>query len=237
MRQKLATLVAIFLAASLVITVKATYTLSDGIDGYVYGNGMPVEGITVYVYNSSDMLEGYSVEAGNTQGTLGTDVTDVNGYFHIAWLYAHGTTYKVVAVTPVGNLTQYTTVNCGSTVRLCFNYSYGGEPFTIGYWKNHLENWPVSELTIGGVTLDTTALMNILWNANSKDATSMLAAQLIGAKLNVANGASASTEVLDAIEDADDFLEMHPLGSNPRGADREYALMLKDTLDYFNNGY
>ena len=74
-------------------------------------------------------------------------------------------------------------------------------------------------------------------NAKAKDATHMLAAQLIAAKLNVLNGAYASEEVLEAIDDADAFLTAHPYGSNPRGADRSYALALKDTLDDFNNGY
>lgn len=238
MRNKIATLVAIFLAASLVMTVKASYTLSDGIDGYVYGNGMPVQGITVHVYNSADALEGYGVEEGNTQGALGTDITDVNGYFHIAWLYAHSGTYKVVAETPVGDLIQYVTVDCGATVRVCFYYSDGGEPLTPGYWKNHPEAWPIESIMIGGITYTKAEALEILWMANAKDATYQLASHLIAAKLNVANGVTAPTSVLNAIADADDFLENdYPLGTNPRGADREYALWLKDILDNFNNGF
>ena len=236
MKHKMATLLAIFLVASLVMTVSACYGLGDGIDGYVYGNGMPAEGITVRVYNAADELEGYSVEAGNTQGTLGTDVTDANGYFHIAWLYASCTTYKVVAETPVGDLIEYVTVCCGSTVRVCFSYSDGGEPLTPGYWKNHPDAWPIESVTIGGITYTKAEAIELL-DSNAKDATYKLASHLIAAKLNVANGVSASTFVLDAIEDADAFLSTHPLGSDPRGADRDYALGLKDILDNFNNGF
>jgi hypothetical protein len=74
---------------------------------------------------------------------------------------------------------------------------------------------------------------------DANDATSMLAAQLIAAKLNVLNNACpGSSTVFDtyAMNDADTFLVSHPLGSNPQGADRTYALMLKDILDSFNNG-
>lgn len=229
------TIVAILLAASLIMSVKASYSLSDGIDGYVWGNGMPAEGITVRIYNSADALEGYGVNDDMSQGMLGTDVTDSSGYFHIAWLYAHSGTYKVVAETPVGDIVKYVVVHCDGTTRVCFEYCTGDGMFTIGYWKNHEEDWPVLELTIGGVLIDQEALLDILKNARAKDATYMLAAQLVGAKLNVANGAYAPTEVLDAIEDADAFLSSFPMGSDPRGADRGYGLDLKDILDEYNN--
>jgi hypothetical protein len=235
MKHKLMTLTAILLAATLIMNVQASYSLSDGIDGYVYGNGMPAEGITVWVFNSADALEGYGVNDDDSQGMFGTDITDASGYFHIAWLYAHGGTYKVIAETPVGNITKYVTVYCGGTTRVCFEYSCGNGMFTIGYWKNHPDAWPVTELTIGGITYDMAGLMTILWNAKSKDATEMLAAQLVAAKLNVATGAYAPTEVLDAITDADAFLAMYPIGSDPQDMDRQYALDLKDILDGYNN--
>jgi len=237
MRHKLILgLIGFWLVATLTIPAHASYSISEGIDGYVYGNGMPVEGIYVHVYNASDMHEGYGVNPDNSQGMPGVDITDADGYFHIAWLAGYGNTYKVVAETPVGDLVQYVQVNCGQTTRVCFNYSYGAEPFTMGYWKNHPEAWPVTSLEIGGITYTQEQLLWILENANAKDATCMLAAQLIAAKLNVANGAS-SPSISDTIDDADMFLMSHPLGSDPRGADRSYALELKDALDYFNNGY
>jgi len=235
MKQKLFAVLALFLTLSLVMTVKASYGLSDGIDGYVYGNGLPAVGITVRVYNAADALEGYGVNDDNSPGALGTDVTDVNGYFHIAWLYAHSGTYKVVAETPVGNLIQYVTVNCGATTSVCFSYSCGGEPNTPGYWKNHPEAWPIESVTIGGITYTKAQAIELLDGANAKDATYKLASHLIAAKLNVASGVSAPTSVINAITEADTFLSTHPLGSDPQGADRDYALALKDILDAFNN--
>jgi hypothetical protein len=229
-------LIAFLMLASMTFSAHATWTIKDGIDGYVYGNGKPVEGIVVRVYrvsDSSEIPEGYDVSLGYGVGELGKATTNMSGYFHIAWLYAWGSTYKVVAETPVGDIVNYVTVYCGSTTQVNFCYYYY---YTIGYWKTHPEAWPVDSLTIGGVPYTQKQLLGILWNAKAKDATSMLAAQLIAAKLNVENGVDP-TSISDTISDADEFLTIYPLGSNPRGVDREYALMLKDALDYFNNGY
>ncbi len=139
MKQKAILAIAtVVLLATFTAVAHATYTINEGVDGYVYGNGMPAEGIYVRVYNSTDQLEGYGVEPGPTQGLPGTDITDASGYFHIAWLSGLGNTYKVVAETPVGDLEQYVQVGCGSTVRLCFNFCYGEPGLTPGFWKNNL---------------------------------------------------------------------------------------------------
>lgn len=115
-------------------------------------------------------------------------------------------------------------------------------PRSMGYWKNHPEAWPVEEITIGNVTYTKEEALTILWEANAKDATRMLAAQLIAAKLNRLAGTSASfwrydklINIDEVISDADSFLIDHPLGSDPRYDDRETALWLKDLLDAYNN--
>src|SRR5262249_18358203 len=53
---------------------------------------------------------------------------------------------------------------------------------TMGYWKNHASAWPVSSLTIGGITYSKAQALKILNDSNSQDPTKMLAAQLIAAK-------------------------------------------------------
>ncbi len=118
-------------------------------------------------------------------------------------------------------------------------------PHSMGYWKNHPENWPVDEIDIGNVTYTKEEALTILKEANAKDATKMLAAQLIAAKLNRISGASPwfshncncanSLSIDDIIEEADTFLTNHSIGSDPRGEDREVALQLKNTLDAYNN--
>jgi LruC domain-containing protein len=107
-------------------------------------------------------------------------------------------------------------------------------PHTIGYWKNHPNDWPVEEVAAGGVTYSKAQAIQILKNAKAKDATHMLTAQLIAAKLSVADG--GPVDVLPVIEAADAFLVLFPYGSNPQGDDRVYALAVKDQLDGYNNG-
>jgi len=117
-------------------------------------------------------------------------------------------------------------------------------PRSKGYWKTRPEAWPVEEIEIGNITYTKEEALAILWGANAKDATKMLAAQLIAAKLNRIAGVSACfyychklVNIDDVISDTDSFLVNHPLGSDPRGEDREAALWFKDLLDAYNNQY
>ena len=106
--------------------------------------------------------------------------------------------------------------------------------YTIGYWKNHPEAWPVDTIEIGGITYTKAAVLDLLWNAKAKYATKMLAAQLIAAILNVESGASPPGTTID---DANAFLSIHPIGVKLSKADRAEALSLKDILDSYNNGF
>lgn len=72
-------------------------------------------------------------------------------------------------------------------------------------------------------------------DANSKDATDMLAAQLIAAQLNIAKFGAGTSDILQIISDSNDFLILHPVGSDPQGDDRTDAIELKDLLDKYNN--
>ncbi|UCH32398.1 MAG: DUF11 domain-containing protein [Candidatus Bathyarchaeota archaeon] len=115
-------------------------------------------------------------------------------------------------------------------------------PHSKGYWKNHAEAWPVDWIEIGDLNYTKEEAIDILESANSKDATQMLAAQLIAAKLNRLAGARQDfchcDEVInidEVIEDADEFLLEYPLGSDPQDEARQNALKLKDWLDAYNN--
>ena len=112
-----------------------------------------------------------------------------------------------------------------------------GEPRTPGYWKNHPEAWQMQTVTIGGVEYSQAEAIDLL-GSNAKDATYKLASHLIAAELNAASafyGTYNPNTVRSYINQANAFLTEHPLGSNPQGADRNYALALKDWLDTFNN--
>ncbi len=105
---------------------------------------------------------------------------------------------------------------------------------SIGFWKNHPNNWSTTQLVIGNQTLNQSQALDILNNARARDMTYQLAAQLIAAKLNVAAG--ATNLVASTITAADNFLVSSPIGSDPSGDQRQTAEALKDTLDAYNNG-
>jgi len=126
--------------------------------------------------------------------------------------------------------------------RSCVRVTPKFYPRSMGYWKNHPEAWPVNEMQIGNVTLSKEQALEILKQANARDATRMLAAQLIAAKLNRLSEASPffdccrkTINIDDVIENADSFLATHHLCSDPRGDARQQALQLKDMLDAYNN--
>jgi hypothetical protein len=104
-----------------------------------------------------------------------------------------------------------------------------------GYWKNHPEEWPVESLTLGGVSYTQDELLEIYSMPPSGDATYIVARHLITAKLNVANGAR-SHDADVAIKAADEWLESYPLGSFPRGAERQEGIRLGNDLNRYNSG-
>jgi hypothetical protein len=107
--------------------------------------------------------------------------------------------------------------------------------YTVGYWKEHPWDWPVSRLTIGGYSYKKWTLLSILDTPPEGDATYILAHQLIAAKLNAATG--ADTDAVDAaITAADDWLEENPLGSDPGGSTRDEGIALATTLENYNSG-
>jgi hypothetical protein len=115
-------------------------------------------------------------------------------------------------------------------------------PLSMGYWKNRAEAWPVDWIEIGDTNYTKEEAIDILEGANAKDATRMLAAQLIAAKLNRLSGAcphfyycDESVDIDEIIEDAHEFLAENPLGSDPQDEDRKHSLQLKDLLDAYNN--
>jgi hypothetical protein len=115
-------------------------------------------------------------------------------------------------------------------------------PHSIGYWKNHPNAWPVDWLEVGDTNYTKAEAIALLKGANAKDATNMLTAQLIAAKLNRLAGACPDfryrgdpVDINEVIDDADAFLVEHPLGADPRDDARQAALRLKDWLDAYNN--
>ena len=115
--------------------------------------------------------------------------------------------------------------------------SVGKCPLSHGYWKNNLTLWTVPSLTLGTVSYPKAELAAILNGPGTKDASVILARQLIAAKLNVLYGADA-TPVATAISQADALLgSSHvPFGVPPNSPLGTSMTDRSRTLAEFNNG-
>jgi len=113
----------------------------------------------------------------------------------------------------------------------------GGCVFGFGYWKNHPQAWPVTELQLGNVTYTQDQLLSIMHEPVRGNGLVSLAHHLITAKLNVANGADPSC-IQQTIADADALigdLVVPPVGDGylaPRDVNA-----LKDTLEDYDEGH
>jgi plastocyanin len=110
------------------------------------------------------------------------------------------------------------------------NCTYGS-----GYWRRHLDNWPIAVVTLGGHIYAKEEASAILERPPQGDATYLLARRLIPAKLNVAQGADPNA-IINTIVAADEWLMQHPLGSSPRNPERRQGLQLAEILENFNSG-
>jgi hypothetical protein len=110
---------------------------------------------------------------------------------------------------------------------------------TQGYWKTHPEAWPVSTLHLGGVAYDAAALLALLEDEVSTDASLILAHQLIAALLN---GGAFDPAISAAIWDAQAWLVAHadadglPFGTMPGSEGHVDASDLADELAAYNEG-
>jgi Mg-chelatase subunit ChlD len=127
----------------------------------------------------------------------------------------------------------------GSVETTTFTLSYAasncGCTLTQGYWKNHESAWPVSELQLGDVDYDQSALLVLLRTPVRGDVSLTLAHQLIAAKLNVAAGADDG-DIYVSIDAADAWLTSKggtlPLGKKGDATATELASLIDD----WNNG-
>jgi hypothetical protein len=108
---------------------------------------------------------------------------------------------------------------------------------TPGYWKNHPDAWPVSTITVGGVTY--TKADAIAWLGKvGKDKTTTMFSSLLPAKLNVLIGNDPSC-VASTIVAADAWMATYgPVGSNVAASSAAWVLgePLHKQMDAYNNG-
>ena len=106
-----------------------------------------------------------------------------------------------------------------------------------GFWKNHPDQWPVTELQLGNVTYNQQQLLDILHEPVRGNGLLILAHQLIAAKLNIAAGADPSCikETIAAADALIGDLVIPPVGDGylrPRD-----AAPLAGILGRFNEGH
>jgi hypothetical protein len=108
--------------------------------------------------------------------------------------------------------------------------------FTQGYWKNHEDVWPVGSLTLGTVNYNAAELLAIFNQPAKGNGLTILAHQLIAAKLNIAGGAdpSAAAAAIAAADAMIGNLVCVPVGSGTLSPASVNATA--QTLDSYNNG-
>jgi hypothetical protein len=131
----------------------------------------------------------------------------------------------------LGNKASNLSVTVNSSTTNSVNCTY-----TIGYWKNHAELWPVTNLTLGTVNYTAAQLLAILNQSVEGNGLVSLAHQLIGAKLNIANGAdpSAAQATINAADALIGGLVIPPVGGGYLAPNTTSSLT--QTLDDYNNG-
>lgn len=109
---------------------------------------------------------------------------------------------------------------------------------TPGYWKNHPEAWPVSSITIGGVTYSRDQAIAIMKKDKAQDKTYTMFAALVAAKLNLLMGNESSC-IAPTVLAADQWMETYgPVGRGVKGSSQAWKLgePLYLELDKYNNG-
>lgn len=167
------------------------------------------------------------IEIGDTRGETGVSGT-------IAAELQPNTAYVFVAVVHGAGM------NTDSPLSLTVSHATTtqGEDctYTIGYWKNHTDRWPVSSLTLGSLNYTAAQLLQILNQPVAGNGLVSLAHQLIGAKLNIANGANPSS-INSGIAAADALiggLVVPPVGTGYLAPSATSGLT--QDFDDFNNG-
>lgn len=182
------------------------------------------------------VTEGFSLTVTDSLGnTIGTwDATTLSfdastGTFSVMFPILYGVTY-----------TATVTDNCTGETLGAFDFTGSASGTgTLGYWKNHPNAWPVSEIIIGGVTYTRDEAIAIMKTSGSRDAIYKMFKQLVAAKLNTYIGNDASC-IADTIAAADAWMATYgPVGSGVRTKNPAWqneGAALHEALDAYNSG-
>lgn len=139
----------------------------------------------------------------------------------------------------------------GSSIAIATNDSYSVDNIVLewetpdnpgtgtqGYWKNHLDAWPVDSIAIGGLTYTKDAAITEMKKPGRGDKTYDMFDQLVAAKLNVVIGNDDSC-IAATITAADTWFVSNPLGSGVKAksdAWKDVGSDLHGDLDDYNSG-
>ena len=192
--------------------------------------------------NNGDPVVGRQVDfeivSGPNAGLMSTGVTNAQG--EVSYTYSSAVTGTDEIEASMTSSTGGTVTSNSVTVEWKEEQVVEACPFSQGYWRNHPAEWPESALpmTLGTTnSYNKTQLLRLFDAAVSRDASLILAHQLIAAKLNVANGSPVPSEVQDAIADADDAIAAYslPAGIRPNSALGQTMTSIAKILDMYNN--
>lgn len=125
-----------------------------------------------------------------------------------------------------GSAIEEIIADCGSESNEC--------PNSHGYWKNHTDLWPITEVTFGGQTYSSAEMLALLTLPTKGDQSVVLGRQLIASLLNIANG-SDPAPIQEGLAYLDAYLagmSKLPFGSKYKN---EMFPEAADYFDWYNN--
>jgi len=161
------------------------------------------------------------------------DLADESGVTGTLGELEYGTQYHFCAFANdgIGKRGSELSLSVGAQTTVSTNCTY-----TQGYWKTHIEMWPVASLALGSVIYTEQELLSILNQPVQGNGLVSLAHQLIATKLNVLGGADPTAAAV-AIASADALigsLVVPPIGTGSLPSNQTSSLT--QTLDDYNNG-
>jgi hypothetical protein len=247
-----------YLAANSAFSLAASTTMNIGLPAkrvhvrVQSPQGLPVANVSLTTsgsYNPNLLLGGLAANGESYYPSwLLPHATNSSGEADL-WLYPNGpyNMYTITAVPPQGS--PFVTFNVydvafTSDITVVVVLQFGTPPppnacpVSQGFWKNQAEFWPVTSLTLGGQTYTKQELALLLRSPDRGDASLILAAQLIAAKLNIAWGSNPDP-IKDTITTADSLLSTYPgkLPYNVKTSTEQGKKMVSaaELLDQYNN--
>lgn len=114
---------------------------------------------------------------------------------------------------------------------------------TQGYWKNHVDAWPVASLSVGQANYSKDELVGLFMTETAGDASLILGDQMFAALLNQAAGAAVPSAIANALSAAQYWMTIQKdadgrlsYGISPSSTDGSAAVALSAVLDDFNSG-